>query len=337
MLNEQRVPSPMDSQRIREGKEPRGARWRVGNVSVLLGSHTLLGWAEVGEKATGDDGKSRRVSRLVRGDDGQPVQRAEPIIDRATFDRLRSVLGERKNPVLAAANRSRRSTLLGVAHCSCGMRMYTYKGRNHSYYRCGNKAVAGSRCADDVKSYRREQLDELVSETFLREVGDVEVIERTYVPGVDFAAEIADANRALDDLEADRKAGLYSTPATLERFRAQHKALSARLEELTLSPSTPGRWMETPTGQTYRERWEALTSDEERNAELQAAGVHVVVYRDEFSRGEQIFSGSVMTEPEGDEPPGVAYWRLRRGRVELRFPPELEERVRQLSQARRRD
>ncbi|MCZ2261749.1 recombinase family protein [Isoptericola sp. QY 916] len=335
MLNDQEVPSPLDTQRIRNGKEAKGASWRVGNVSTLLASHTLLGWAEVGEMVTGEDGKRRRVTRLVRGDDGQPVLRAEPIIDRATFERLRAVLAERKNPVLAAANRANRSMLLGVAHCSCGTRMYTVTGRNHAYYRCGNKAIAGKYCEAGGKSHRRDRLDDLVTDAFLGEVGEVEVIRRTYVPGEDFAAEIADTNRALDDLEADRRAGLYESGQSLERFRSQHRALSARLEELTLSPVVPGRWVETPTGETYRERWESLATDEERNAELIAAGVHVVVLPDEFSSAEEMFAGVVMGEPEGDEAPTVEYWRLRRGRVELRFPPELEERVRRLGGSRR--
>ncbi|MET9680922.1 hypothetical protein [Streptomyces coeruleorubidus] len=35
-------------------------------------------------------------------------------------------------------------------------------------------------------------------------------------------------------------------------------------------PSTPDRWEEVATGQTYAERWATLTTDAERNAEYLA-------------------------------------------------------------------
>jgi site-specific DNA recombinase len=60
-LNEQGIPSPLDAQRtreheraVKEGREPkpsetpRGSLWRVGNLTKMLRSHTLLGWTEVG-------------------------------------------------------------------------------------------------------------------------------------------------------------------------------------------------------------------------------------------------------------------------------------------------
>ncbi|NNU26798.1 recombinase family protein [Isoptericola sediminis] len=324
-LNEQGVPAPMDAQRIREGNESKGALWRVGNLTKMLRSHTLLGWTEVGEKVKGDDGKVRRTTRLVRGDDGLPLQRAEPVIDRETFEKLQAVIDERKKPAGAAAKRADRSMLLGVAYCLCGTPLYAYTGgRGKRYYRCGRKAIAGARCEYETKSVRRDRLDGWVEQALLGTVGDVEVMQRTYRPGVDHSTEIADVLRALDELEDDRQAGLYATARTRDRFRAQHKALSARLDALEQLPSEPSGWDETPTGRTYREMWESLTTPQDKNTALRDLGVRAILHPSSLGG----LSFEQMAPADGRE-----YYTGNYGRVEIRTPAKMREAARHTVEA----
>jgi site-specific DNA recombinase len=313
-LNEAGVPSSLDAQRIRESKQPKGALWRVGNLSRMLKSHTLLGWAEV----TGPDGEPR----LVRGEDHMPVQRAEPILNRETFDKLQTAIAERAAPKNAAANRRDRSMLVRVAMCACGQPLYLTRGRNHMYYRCGTKNVSGTRCTLDNKGIRQDALEEQVVHAFLATVGDVEVVERVYRPGIDYGAEIADVERALDDLDADRAAGLFKSPVAVERYRRQYKALTARLEELADMPTTPSGWDEVPTGETYRQRWARLGSKAERNRELRNAGVVALL------RPQPVGPvGLADMLPTGDND---YFTHVARGsRVEVRLPVTLKARVRE--------
>lgn len=318
-LNETGAPTSLDAQRVREGKEPKGAIWRVGNLTKMLRSQTLLGWSEMTEETRDPHGKVRKTTRVVRGDDGLPVQRAEPLLDRETFDRLQAVLDERRSPRKAAATRGDRSMLLGIAQCLCGTQLYTYKGRSHYYYRCGRKGIAGVQCGVGSRGIKQTELEDAVAHAFLTTVGDLEMIERIYVPGEDHSAEIADALRALDDLESDRAAGLYRTLRTAERFRAQHEALSQRLEQLEAMPSTPGQWDERPTGTTYRERWDRLTSQQERNTELRAAGVVAILHQERLGP-----IGMLDMMPSADRD----YYCGNYGRVEIRTPAAIRDSVR---------
>lgn len=316
-LNESGVPSSLDAQRIREGKEPKGALWRVGNLSKMLKSHTLLGWSET----SGPDGESR----IVRGEDHMPVQRAEPILDRGTFDKLQAAIAERAAPRHAAANRRDRSMLVRVAMCACGQPLYLSRGRNHMYYRCGTKNVSGKRCALDNKGIRQDFLEEQVVHAFLATVGDVEVVERVYRPGTDYSTEIADVERALDDLDADRAAGLFDSPVAVERYRRQYKALTERLEELADMPTTPSGWDEVPTGVTYRQRWARLESKAERNRELRKAGVLALLHPQPVGPVEL-----ADMLPTGDKD---YFTHVPRGsRVEVRLPVALKVRVREAAQ-----
>lgn len=316
-LNQSRVPSSLDAQRMREGKEPKGALWRVGNLSKMLKSQTLLGWAAT----TGPDGEAR----LVRGDDHLPVQRAEPILDRETFDQLQAAIAERAAPKNAAANRRDRSMLVRVAMCACGQPLYITRGRSSMYYRCGTKNVSGTRCLLDNKGIRQDALEEEVVHAFLATVGDVEVVERVYRPGVDHSAEVADVERALDDLDADRAAGMFESPVAVERYRRQYKALTARLEELADMPTIPSGWEEVPTGESYRERWARLETSADRNRELRNAGLMAVLHpaplgpvglADMLPTGEKDYFTHI---PSGS-------------RVEVRLPVTLKARVREAAQ-----
>src|SRR5438477_11288230 len=86
------------------------------------------------------------------------------------------------------------SFLLQIAFCPCGKpynrQEYTKKGNTYSYYFCPDSGRHGTGCT--AKTIRRAWLDELVESMFLAEVGDLEVLEKHLVPGLDNSKELAD-------------------------------------------------------------------------------------------------------------------------------------------------
>lgn len=305
-LNEAQVPSPLDSQREHRGLEASGATWRPGNLKRLLASPTLLGQAVMTEETvTGE-----KVTRVVRTDDGRPLERAEPLISRSEFDLLAKALEARS--FKRAGRKMPAALLLRVAYCECGTPMYRVNGRSKTYYRCGAKAVSGTSCGN--KAIACDELDPLVTDYFLWRVGELEVQRREFVKGSDNAAEIGEVERALSELREDRAAGLYRGAKGAAEFRAMYGSLEGRREALEASPVVADKWRMIGTGQTYAERFAALVDDGERNLELRGAGVRVIVR-----------AGPVQTRGL----PGLAVAEaLSGGRVAVEIAGDLIERVR---------
>jgi site-specific DNA recombinase len=329
-LNTEGMPTPMDAHRIRNGKEPNGYKWRFGALVKMLRSPTLLGQQVLDypkSRARGGDevqDHSRHALRVAVGEDGLPVQRAEPLLDRETWERLQAVLDERGwEPVKAAAGRKDRALLLRVLFCECGEAMYTYRGRNARYYRCSSKSIGGVSCGRGA--IPKDATDAEVTEHFLRAVGDLEAIDRVKVPGVDYSREIADLEAALGRLEGDRDAGLYDGPTAAERYRAQHRKHTSAVDELRARPVTAETWREERTGETYRDRWGRLDTDQDRNRELREAGLRVVAYPEALSPAAERFS---MRLHEPDDEGSTPTASIRRGRLGIHYPADLEERIR---------
>jgi site-specific DNA recombinase len=80
-LNEDvsKTPTSLDAQMIRNGKTPKGSRWTAANTAKVVRSRCILGQMEVSEEVMVDGEKTTR-RRVVRDADGQPLQRAEPLI-----------------------------------------------------------------------------------------------------------------------------------------------------------------------------------------------------------------------------------------------------------------
>ncbi|SCG69541.1 Site-specific DNA recombinase [Micromonospora echinaurantiaca] len=275
-LNETATPSPLDAQRVRAGKATTGTEWRVANLLKMLRSHTLLGYAEMTETRTRPDGTRETFARLVRGEDGLPLQRAEPVVSAAQWEQLQEALRKNANP--KAGNRVGGSPLLRVAYCECGEPLYRNRGRHGMYYRCGLRARAGRNCPEGMTSIPAHVLEQITEQTFLLVAGDLEVMRRVFVSGSDHAAELADVEESLAELREHLTAGLFRGERGKAEFAQMYSALEARREALEALPSKPDRWELEPTGQTYRERWATLTTAAERNREMREAGLKVIVY-----------------------------------------------------------
>lgn len=277
-LNQQGTPTPLDAQRRRKGEETSRAEWRVGNLTKMLRAKALLGLVEVTEQVKGRSGKTESVTRTVKGEDGLPLERAQPLISREDYDRLQAVLDKRSNPRAAERDRCNGSMLLQVAFCECGEPLYRAVSRNKQYYRCGLRSRAGRSCGN--KSIQAERLEAEVEDSFLTFVGGLPIVKRTFVPGIDNRAELADIEQATADLADDRSRGLYASESGRRVYETQLNKLFAREEILRRQPVTESGWVEEETGVTYRERWESLSSPAERNKELRASGLTFVLHRE---------------------------------------------------------
>ncbi|MGW3115390.1 recombinase family protein [Streptomyces sp. NPDC001091] len=314
-LNENKIPAPLDAQRIRSGKEPKGATWRVANLLRMLRSHTLLGQVEMTEEVLLPDGTKEKRTRLVRDEDGLPLQRAEPLISAQEWDRLQTKLDENRRP--ESANRHDRSPLLRVAFCVCGKAMYRNNGRHHMYYRCSSRNISGAECGQN-EAIRATLLEEAIESTFLRSVGSLQIVRRVFVPGVNHEREIAALTETLQKMREERAAGLFADELSQQEYRADYKRYSAKRAQLMAMPSTPDRWEENLTGQTYADRWAELSSPADKNKELREAGVRAVVHSEELPW--------VLPLVEIGDTEGTV--RHTRGRVELLMPKDLYLRVR---------
>ncbi|MFD3777588.1 recombinase family protein [Streptomyces sp. NPDC058612] len=319
-LNESKIPSPLDAQRMRNGKEPKGAVWRVANLLKMLRSHTLLGRVEMTEEVMLPDGTKEKRTRLVRDAEGLPLQRAEPLIDKREWDQLQEKLKDNSTP--RAGNRYDRSPLLQVAFCVCGKALYRNNGRNHMYYRCSSRNITGAECGQS-EAIQAKLLEEAIEDAFLRAVGRAQIIRRVFRPGVDHTQDVAEVTRALAELREDREAGLYSSELGKKEYREEYIRLEAKREALAAMPVVPDRWEETPTGQTYRDRWAELTTSTEKNHELREAGVKAIVH----SRRLPAMSPAQIMAPEGHD----GSWQHAVGRVQLLMPMNLRDRVRSLA------
>lgn len=276
-LNASGVPTPLDAQRLRAGKASGGCEWRVANLLKMLRSPALLGHAELTEKGKDKAGNPTSISRVVRGADGMPVQRAEPLLSREDYDRLQAVLDG--NSTRKTGKRINGSLLLRVAFCECGEPLYKVRGRTHQYYRCGLRARVSKGCPTNP-SIRVDLLEQTVTETFLAMVGGIEVVRRVFVPGTDQAADLAAVDRALGEARADRAAGLYSSTRGAEDYRAMYGALEARRQAIGALPARGDLYRAEPTGETYAGRWERTTTEAERAAFLRESGIRVILHKE---------------------------------------------------------
>jgi DNA invertase Pin-like site-specific DNA recombinase len=321
-LNEDttKTPASVDAQRIRSGKEPKGSRWTSSNLTKLLRSPALLGQVEMTEEVTHPDGRTERRTRLVRGGDGLPLQRAEPLISKENWELASKKLEENTNK--RTGSRTGGSPLLRVAFCTCGGPVYRAPGRNWPYYRCAGR-VTHKPCSTGNKGISAVLLESTVEEEFLRVAGDIEIVRRVFRPGVDHTKDIEEVTRALAELREDREAGLYSSETGKREYREAYARLDTKREQLMSLPTRPDTWEEIPTGETYRARWAQLSTEEEKGKELRSAGLRVTVHTEDVPAA-YIGGKPLVTLDEGK-------MHQRIGRIEIEFPRDFSDRVRQFT------
>lgn len=285
-LNERGVPTAKDRMNQHRGrplgKNGKPFQWTSAGLKRSMTSPTMLGYVTKREPlrdAHGNilrDAKERKQygpEEILRGSDGSPVQRAEPILTREVFDRVGIELAERENR--KEPTKRTNALLLRVIYCDvCGRPAYQLRGGQgrSDRYRCSSaqyKSTCGNRTV--VKS----TLDDLVESAVLELLGSSERLSRVWDAGEDYAAELADLDVTLTDLAGQIGLGVYraGTPQR-EVLDARIAELSHRRDELAAITTRPAGWAWRPTGQTFSDWWEGL-SIQERNVYLRSMGVTV--------------------------------------------------------------
>ncbi|NKS80618.1 recombinase family protein [Rhodococcus hoagii] len=281
-MNERKIPTAKDRMNAHLGRELQGYEWTSGGLKRSMTSPTMLGYATVREPKRDANGEIQRDARgrkmfeaedILRGPDGSPIQRAEPILTNHVFDQLGVELAGREN----RKEPTKRSTalLLQVIFCEvCGRPAYRLKGGagRRPRYRCSS-AQYKSTCGNG--SVVMEEMDELVESAVLGLLGSSERLSRAWDAGEDTSAELADLDATLADLAGQLGLSVYraGTPqrAVLDTRIAE---LSHRRDELAAITTRPAGWTWQPTGETFAEWWERQDI-QQRNIYLRSMGVSV--------------------------------------------------------------
>ncbi|WP_425831003.1 recombinase family protein [Streptomyces fractus] len=326
-LNEDpsKTPTSLDAQLIRSGKPPKGSRWTAANTAKVVRSRCVLGQMEVTEEVV-VGGKKTTLRRVVRGKDGRPLQRAEPLIAEEAW----ALANERldKNTSKRSGSSRGGSPLFQVAFCTCGEPAYLAPGRSWPYYRCASRTTHKP-CPAGSKGIAAHTLEDAVEQAFLLAVGDVDVVRKVFRPGVDYTRDIEEVNRALADLREDREAGLYRSAQGKQEYQEAYKRLDARREQLIAQPTRPDAWEEILTGETYRTRWRTLSSQHEKGKELRAAGVRAVIHAEPIPGTPAALHRSTHDHER--------FWQHPIGRVHVLIPMDFKQRLLNTTAAHGRD
>ncbi|NTW39694.1 MAG: recombinase family protein [Cellulomonadaceae bacterium] len=259
--------------------------WRMGNLQRAIKSDRLLGFMVREDKRPGEE----RREYVVKGEDGLPVQRAEPILTRAELSAIRAKLAENRSGAgRRVGARADRAMLLRVLFCGeCAALhdrdepMYRFTGgRGTLYYRCGSRSRSGTdQCQN--RAARVADVEEAVTALVLSTWGDEPVVERQWEAGSQTAEQIAELTDALAMLREDRAAGLYSSPSGVEEFRAMYGRLERQRAELEAVEQVPSGWKLVDTGRTLRDRWADADDDAARNELLRLSGLRFYLERGE--------------------------------------------------------
>ncbi|GLZ75968.1 hypothetical protein Afil01_07750 [Actinorhabdospora filicis] len=259
-LNRKKIPTNADRSLILQGKEPKGTLWDAKTTREMLASRSVLG-------------QLMHDGAVIRGEDGLPIQFAEPLTSMERFAKLQEAVAKRKT---AYGDKTQVATnVSGLVKCpECGGPVNSTGAAGPGKprrYKCHNST--GKRGVRYCWSGQVQEawLMERFESTFLDYFGDDHMPEIVQPTTVDPSAEIADLERQLDDL-LERSAG--KPEIVKARYDKQITAVEARLTVLAEQATTyrpgPRRVLSTVT---YREWWEAHPSWDERRAKIKEVGI----------------------------------------------------------------
>lgn len=279
-LNETGVPSPKDVIRKRHGKKaPTGTPWGRTTITAILSSPTIIGAATTARK-----------QELIRDKHGMVVYRADPLVDRDTYERLQArFFRDATHPARVST-----SPLLRVVFCAvCGAAAHIstshWKPRatrhlpdpvvyNYRYYKCSRANDGAYDCP--ARQVNADLLEESVFATLLELAGWQRLTEKRLIPGRDFSEESAWLIEQTQRLQAEISRARLAR-RDYSDLQTQLDSAGSELDRLAALDPEPARIEYTPTGLTFRQWWEAhdLTA---RREFLAAQGVKVYVHRTEM-------------------------------------------------------
>lgn len=242
---------------------PRGGAWGPNTLNRMVRGRWIIGQAQHG-------------GRVVTGDDGMPLQRAEPLISFKAWQLANSTMSERSRP---RRNQYPTGVLTGVAFCAeCGASLYhvvmdkvATRGKVYRYWRCSGPAKMRNGCT--ARAPRADDLEGFVADQVLQDIGHLERTERVYVPGDDNSDALAQITSAIEVARRERDAGLYDGDD--DAYLARITGLIERRKAIESQPSQPAGWVVKGLGETYAEAWQRDDNPEYRRSVLLDGGITV--------------------------------------------------------------
>ncbi|CPU02979.1 phague integrase [Mycobacteroides abscessus] len=247
-LTDRAVPTPRDRVNQLKGRETKGYRWHSAKLREMLTSKSLLGHAVT-------------ANGSIRNEDGSPVIRATPILERDVFEQVQVELAGRENRKEPTKRSS--SLLLRVIFCGvCGKPAYKLKGGKgrQDRYRCASaqyKATCGNRTMPVADA------GEALTDAVMFELGDKYRMDRVWDAGSGHAAELAELEETLNDLTDQLGVGVFrkGTPQR-KRLDARIAELSHRHSELAAQATKPAGWIWVPTDEPFVDWWKSQTVEQ---------------------------------------------------------------------------
>ncbi|MEU9807017.1 recombinase family protein [Mycobacterium sp. NPDC050853] len=259
-LSDRAVLTPRDRVNQLKGREIQGYSWHSTKLREMLTSKSLLGHAVT-------------AGGSIRNNDGSPVIRATPILEREVFEQVQVELVGRENRKEPTKRSS--ALLLRVIFCGvCGKPAYKLKGGKgrQDRYRCASaqyKSTCGNRTVPIADA------EEVLTGAVMSELGDKYRMERVWDSGSDHSAELAELEDTLSDLTDQLGNGAFrrGTPQR-DRLDARIADLAKRQAELTAIATKPAGWTWVPTAELFSDWWESQTI-EQRNVWLRSMEVRM--------------------------------------------------------------
>ncbi|CAM5535258.1 integrase [Streptomyces spiroverticillatus] len=276
------VLAPSDYKRAQRGKPARDERaaWCPETIRNFLTSHTIRGFmSHDGELVCGDDGMPVKVGpALVTESEWAEIQERLAIKPRTRTTGAGPLLdvGFCLSPDCGLVDPVRRHlegcTATGKKRCDCPRdrvhgpakpgKLYQWRAsrtiasgrKDYRYHRCENlvkKTCTGTAMTAD-------DLETILEETLLSEVGDLEVTRRTLIPGEDHTEELAQCRDAIQRLTDEKDAAADWDDEDEAVYLSRMGKLRERRKRLAALPQREASWAVEGTGETCRELWARL-------------------------------------------------------------------------------
>lgn len=305
------------SQRVREGESTYAIADHYNRKGVMVWSDYLR--SVRGKQVKGILWKPATIARIIQNpicagflthngeiwesDEGEPtVIVDDPIL----------TLGEWEATVRAMESRTRKKTvrrrdtaclITGIARCGhCGGRMVCHhqtktlkSGEQRTYkdYYCTAKN-AGIKCPSTARM-KEQDLEAFFADAFLSHLGEAPEMMKVVDPGEDHTAELEQKRERLQKLESDYAEGKYDTEAKEASYWRTLENLTVKIAALEAKPVKPRTVSYAPTGRTWAEKWESMSTQDRREF-LSEQSVSVLVWNQAipgFKNGVMVHLGNL--------------------------------------------
>jgi DNA invertase Pin-like site-specific DNA recombinase len=261
---------------------PNGGKWYARNLTSILTNPALKGLRVIRPPKA----KTKEISRIVYGTDGQPMRLAPPVFTDEEFDQIQDRLKANAKHGRKDSKGKKLSLFLGVIKCgNCGANMYKHvskrkrpDGSERLYPKLRCSSYTKEPCGAPV--FDPEEMYGALADTVLDQLGDFEVVHREYARGAENLARVNELQASIKHyMDGLAPGGSFAVGGFIQK-QAQEalQKLGAELE--TIDPeTTQDRWHYKTMGVTYREHWSKVGTDQ-MEKDLVRGGITFLVYRD---------------------------------------------------------